>query len=360
MSKTKVLYLVYQSSNLANGGLKSLLGILLNLGNTEPLVFTNMESDFTKKLQAAGIRVVINSPQGNKFAAILKLNLAIKRLLSTEKIKVVHCNDIDALWWGIWAAKWKGAKTIFNIRGVKKPGDKYSLKWYPVNFCDEVIFLSHEMKEELQKRWPGAQSYHSRVSYSVVDEPTPNENALSFDKPLNLLIPAVVRPLKKQLQLLRYLQATKKDLPDSWHFHFVGDLDESDAYCRQCLEIAGQMPETVTMHGYKSNIADWYQTSTLTLIISEREGLCRGMIESLAAGTPVVSMEVTSAREILEGHTCGFLVQQGDYAELLIKVNNLVNNPSLHSQLSQNGKAMAQELFNKAAVVKVYEEAYGS
>ena len=192
----------------------------------------------------------------------------------------------------------------------------------------------------------------------MVEELPAQEANLELAGTNKFLIPAVVRPLKRQLEFLQYLQLNKKDIPAKWHFHFAGDLDVNDEYCKACMEVAATLPELVTMHGYQANINQWYTSADITLIISEREGLCRGMIESISAGTPVISMEVTSAREILEARQCGFVVGQNDYPDLLARINDLINNPSLKSRFSENGMTTRKELFDKSVVIDVYEKAY--
>jgi glycosyltransferase involved in cell wall biosynthesis len=114
----------------------------------------------------------------------------------------------------------------------------------------------------------------------------------------------------------------------------------------------------VTFVGYRADVAAWYRALDVAVIASEREGLARSMIESLAAGTPVVSFDVCSAREILEGHRCGLVVPHGDYAALAERIGTLLHNPSLREALGTTGAAAARTLFDPADVVRGYEAVY--
>jgi len=68
------------------------------------------------------------------------------------------------------------------------------------------------------------------------------------------------------------------------------------------------------------------------------------MIESLACGTPVVSFDVCSAREILVQYNCGRVVPQGDYAGLVRELATLARNTFLRNALGVHGSQTAREL----------------
>jgi glycosyltransferase involved in cell wall biosynthesis len=89
-------------------------------------------------------------------------------------------------------------------------------------------------------------------------------------------------------------------------------------YARRCLETVRRLglEEHARFHGFSDRVTEWYQACHIVLLASRREGLARCMIESLACGTPVVSFDACSAREVLEEHDCGRVVPQGGYAGL--------------------------------------------
>src|SRR5262249_36018612 len=127
---------------------------------------------------------------------------------------------------------------------------------------------------------------------------------------------AAFEPRKAQLDFLKEAAPRlRKLLPQSRVF-FVGDFaPETNDYARRCLaetEEAG-LGEAVTFAGYQSEVNQWYRALDLVVVASRNEGLARCMIESLACGTPVVSFDVCSAREILEEGECGAVVPGGDY-----------------------------------------------
>jgi glycosyltransferase involved in cell wall biosynthesis len=115
----------------------------------------------------------------------------------------------------------------------------------------------------------------------------------------------------------------------------------------------------VTFYDYQNNMDSWYQASAVTLIPFQREGLSRGMIESLSYGTPVISFDVCSAKEILEGDApCGIVVPQDNYEKMISALHDLIKNKEQYNCYSKNGILLSRNLFEKSKVIKVYEDAY--
>jgi len=82
------------------------------------------------------------------------------------------------------------------------------------------------------------------------------------------------------------------------------------------------------------------------------------MIESLACGTPVISFDVASAKEILEDHDCGRVVPQGDYDQLREEIVKLWQNGSLRKEMGQQGVEAARELFDPESIARQYRTLY--
>ena len=82
------------------------------------------------------------------------------------------------------------------------------------------------------------------------------------------------------------------------------------------------------------------------------------MIESLACGTPVVSFDVCSAREVLEAHACGIVVPQGDHAGLAAALAALGRDPARRRALGERGARAARELFDPERMMAAYRELY--
>lgn len=373
-----VLFVFFQTSNKANGGLNSLMEIILNLKQVRPLVVTQRDTDLTKKLVQNGVEVIIlpikSSKKWTKAFNILSFSVSILKLIKKRSIKVIHINDMNSLMHSAFAIKKSKAKVVFNIRDVFEPNRSYGKKWRLVNLCDEVIVLSHNMKVELLRRLPlnkrksWAERFH--VSFSIVNfkrftRPTAEERkqcqtALGFDpNETNLLYVATFGIKKNQLQFIREALPLLRTL--NVKLHFVGDFNpDVNSYAKSCkLAINGEVQDKVVFHGFQSDVETFYKAADLTLVPTLREGMARCMIESLSCGLPVVSFDVSSAEEILTSYSsCGIVVPQGEYQQMVEGIKTLLNDKTKRDAFAQNGFELSRRIFDKTAVVQAYETVY--
>jgi glycosyltransferase involved in cell wall biosynthesis len=207
--------------------------------------------------------------------------------------------------------------------------------------------------------------------YSTVDAerftPVPGEAQVRLRRELNidgkplLTYVASFHPKKAQLPFIeQVLPALVEHHPDVT-VAFVGDFqpNENDR-ARACEEAVDRLGlrDHVRFTGYQSGVEQWYQAADLNILASKKEGLARSMIESLACGTPVVSFDVASAREILEEHDCGRVVPQGDYEQLREAIVKLWQNDSLREEMGQRGAEAARELFDSKKITRQYRRLY--
>lgn len=372
-----VAFVIHQQGNRANGGLESITRLLTNFRRVRPSVITNGHSRFTERWIEAGIDVAITDARASKriprIAAISRDIARYTRRFRSSKPDVVHCNDIQSLVAVAPAAKLTGCKLAFNLRDTKAPGQTYGMKWRTAGLADRVIVLSKEMQRIAEERLPIRKSHREQSVtsiYSAVETPCQLTSVERLalrrslginDDEMAIGYIAGVTPKKQQLQFLERGIPLLTQRRTNAKVYFVGDFDpESDAYserCRQAVDRLG-LHDRVKFVGFSNNIANWYQAIDMTVIASQREGLARCMIESLANGTPVVSFDVCSATEILVGHRCGRVVAQGDYENLIRSIVDLCSSDQDRDRLGQNGITASKCLFDPDLVTRQYEDLY--
>jgi glycosyltransferase involved in cell wall biosynthesis len=243
---------------------------------------------------------------------------------------------------------------------------------------DRLVVLSREMSAYVDRNLPRpfflpehmfapVTMIHSLVDMERMAPPSTEERArlrrelgIGDNTPAVGIMAAFV-PKKQQLELLRYLRNHPTALPGSSSLYFVGDFRPGgDEYSRACLaesQCSG-LEERLRFIGYSPHVADWYRALDVVLVCSREEGLARCMIESLACGTPVVSFDVCSAREVLEAGPCGLVVRQGDFDGLLAALNAIVTDPSTRARFGAAGARLARQLFAPEVVVQAYHQVY--
>ncbi len=105
----------------------------------------------------------------------------------------------------------------------------------------------------------------------------------------------------KALPVLMEAAAKLRERGRPFQLHLLGNGPQQEPM-RQLAARLG-LGECVHFHGAVGHdaIVDWYRAADLTVLCSDSEGLPNVLRESLACGTPFVSSDVGSVREILYG-----------------------------------------------------------
>ncbi len=379
-SLPQVVFVIAQSGNLSNGGVESITQVLEGLRRVEPVVVTQLETPVNGRWVKMGAKVLLWPMTALRPWSLFRANLRMFRLLRLTGARVVHCNDIFALWHTGFGARLGGARVLFNVRNIKPVGARYGWRWRVAKVLSHrQLVLSREMQSRLALRLginDAAPARERRESieyiYSAVDTRRlyPYEAAAHARLRKRLKIAAdcfaigyvgAFEPRKGQLDFIREAGPRLKERLPRAKVYFVGDFDaDRNEYARECLRAVRdlKLEETFSFMGYRREVADWYRAVDLCVVASRNEGLARSMIESLACATPVVSFDVCSAREILEERGCGLVVPEGDYEALVKQIVTLAHQEDVLKQLGSAGAQVTRELFDPQEVVRRYERLY--
>jgi glycosyltransferase involved in cell wall biosynthesis len=88
------------------------------------------------------------------------------------------------------------------------------------------------------------------------------------------------------------------------------------------------------------------------------EGLSNTLLESMAAGVPVVGTLVGGNPEVIENGVSGLLVPPRDAAALAAAIGRLLEDNEFASRLGQEGRRRVAELFSVECSVRNTEQLY--
>ena len=382
------MFAVFQNGSRANGGVESITQVIEGLSETPRLVVTNAETPVTKRWRQADAETVVwplpytsgsswrsggLATMARRLRSLVATNWWTWKTLRRRNVSVVHCNDPAPFWHIAVGARLAGVPLLLNLRDTKSREEGLDLAKYRRRFrlCSRVLVLSREMKqfyEPASRVKRGEARPPIDFIYSVVDfeqmRPLPPEERLALRRELGIAdgtfavgFIATFNDKKNQLGYLCHaVPALSAHCPAAQTF-FVGDFEpKTNPYARSCAEAAAELKieSRVRFAGFCSDVHRWYQACDVVVIPTRKEGLARCMIESLACGTPVVSFDVASAREILEEHQCGRVVPQGSYDELCTEIARLAQSPSLRAELGAAGACLAPRLFSAASCLEKY------
>lgn len=386
MSEPRILFAIHQIGSGADGGIRSIGEMIRAVPEIEKWIATNIESPVTDGLRQAAPVLIWDMPEAGYNQAKSRLgyrlgqvrarianNIRAWRAVRRLRITILHANDHRAFWNTVFGAQLAGAKVILNVRDTMVEGGNVKMWQAALRRCDRFLLLSKEMVAAWRRDLAPASEAPDQADkfaylYSIVDRsrfaPVSPELRVELRRELGIdpARPALAyvgrfEEKKAQLALIREgLPALVAARPDAV-VYFVGDFEPAkDSYAAACAAAVAELGLTdqVRFMGYSPRTADWYRAATLVFLASQREGLARCMIESLACGAAFVSFDVCSAREILEGQDCGSVAPRGDYAALAKVCVELLGNSSRRKHFSARGPAVAAALFDAGINAEAY------
>jgi glycosyltransferase involved in cell wall biosynthesis len=116
---------------------------------------------------------------------------------------------------------------------------------------------------------------------------------------------------------------------------------------------------SVQLLGFRSDTADILAASDIFVLASAHEGFPLALMESMAAGLPVVATAVGGIPEAVDDGVHGLLVAPRDPHALAAAMLRLANDPSLRRRMGEAARASAQQFDIRRAAdrqCEVYEE----
>jgi glycosyltransferase involved in cell wall biosynthesis len=300
-----------------------------------------------------------------------QLSLAAARALML-RADILHGNDIRGARVLLPYARLSRAPLALTLRDTKPEGECYGASWHRIaQRLDALITLSDDMAERVGDRLPVHKSRRFTIN-SIVDldafRPPDSGRRDSLRARLGIgeeecaigMIAGIFEK-KRQFELIRDVLPKLIDLPV--RLHLVGDFDpQTNPYARSCadLVLTHQLQDHVIFHGFRADVADWLAALDIVLVASLREGLARCMIESMACGTPVVSVDVCSAHEMLKRTGAGIVVGRDDWAGLASAVRELSTDLNKRRTMGRAGRKTALAQFSTQRVAQSWHELYAN
>ena len=110
--------------------------------------------------------------------------------------------------------------------------------------------------------------------------------------------------------------------------------------------------------GKRSDIPVILSSLNVSVLCSTNEGFSNVILESMAAGKPVVATKIGGSPEMVTNGVTGYLVPPADSYSLAKAIINLLNEPNKAEEMGKAGRKIAQEKFTTEAMVKNYEKLY--
>jgi glycosyltransferase involved in cell wall biosynthesis len=319
---------------------------------------------YAQMLTQHGIPFFIPSPffEGGKIQKTIGLLRFLLKIRSFRPHIIMPFNNLpNKVCGAVW--KWTGAKTcIWNQRdeGRDITGgfiEKLALKYTPI-----FVSNSEEGKKFLQKTF-NIESEVITIIYNGVRLARPKLPKEEWKKKLNIDSSSLAAVMVANLTQYKDHQTLLK----AWK----SVIQSASLQRKPVLVVAGKKCETykplkdyvhvnqlepyVRFPGFVDDVPGLLKACDLGIFSSKFEGCPNGILESMAAGLPVVATDITGAREAL-GEDYPFLVPKDNSEVFAQKIIAFLSDPKMRQTYGAQNFKRVSELFSLERMTLCYQQ----
>ncbi len=306
----------------------------------------------------------------------LRQQLRLARDLRRSRIDIVHTYGFYTNVFGIPAARLAGVKAI--VASIRDTGDHLSVMQRRVHrlvcrFADGILVNSDAILQRLVQE--GYSPQRIRVIPNGIDvarfsgKSERGRLRLEFGFPPGAPLVAVLSRLSRLKGVEYFLEAAATiatRFPEV-RFAVVGESRVAEngeivqgAYRRELEAYADRLglKGRVAFTGVRLDVPELLAEMTVSVLPSLSEGLSNTILESMAAGVPVVATEVGGNPEAVQHGVTGLLVPPRDSEALARAIIALIENRDLATRLAQAGRQHIIERFSNIRMVHETERFY--
>jgi glycosyltransferase involved in cell wall biosynthesis len=278
----------------------------------------------------------------------------LRRSLEQIGAGVLCCHGYKADLLGRLAARAAGIPVVAVSHGWTGENPKVRLYERLDRFClrrmDVLVGVSHAQVDKIRRagvREDRSVVIHDAIRADRFEMTDPRDRELlirHFRKPPRRLVGAAGRlsPEKGFTDLVDAAQVVIKTDPSAG-FVLFGDGILRDALARQ-IERRG-LTSRFVLPGFRADLDRFLPHFDLIALPSYTEGLPNIVLESFAAGVPVVATAVGGTPELVEDGVNGYLVPPGDAAAMARCIHGLLNSETERRLMGLQGRQRVLEEF---------------
>lgn len=146
------------------------------------------------------------------------------------------------------------------------------------------------------------------------------------------------------LQAWKPIEKTYSD----WFLRIVG---EGPKRAELEAQIESQGLKRVVLAGATNNVLDEYEAASIFVLSSRYEGLPLALIEAMWSGLPCIAFDCPQGPAELLAEDRGWLVPDGDIAELTAQIAYALSHPEEALKRAQKAQSFAQTTYSEAAIM---------
>lgn len=177
-----------------------------------------------------------------------------------------------------------------------------------------------------------------------------------------------VVPIKDVKGFIRAVPGLSIHVPDLkvW---IIGSTDQDPLYGQECVELVENtlLQDVIEFKPHQA-MEEVFPNIKILVLSSIRESMPLVILESLAAGVPVVATDVGACKEMIIGLTeeeqalgpAGKIVQVADSKALEMAIIEILQDPKLWAQMSNSAIKRAEKFYDQKIMIEKYKILYES
>lgn len=327
--------------------------------------------EFLSHVEARGIHVSEYPVRRLYGVRALMEELRFCRSLRRRRIDIVHTYNFYPNVFALAAARL--TRTPVVIASIRDTG-AYLTKWQRVVQQAACLFAHHILvNAEAVKQWLVAEGYspHNitviRNGLDLSRFPVTGPDFSLRDElgvPRNAPLVAMLARLDRQKGVEDFLDAAARVAAriENAHFLIIGDnaFASRHDYRRELEATTARLGLTgrVVFTGFRLDVPRLLSQVAVSVLPSFSEGLSNTLLESMAAGVPVVATRVGGNPEVVEHGATGWLVEPGDRDALAQAILSILEAPDLAASFSSRARERVAEQFSLTRMVQETESFY--
>ena len=332
--------------------------------------------DLANGLAESGCEVFLLSPISRSPALLRRLRADVHRLempwegsprgeaghsaLFRSSRRIIHRHGIEVVsghgrMFGVYlAARLAGVPMFWTFHGADAPAYRSSLRFRLT--ARAFLFLSKDPNLRLLIAAAAAERIGTVVN-GIAD--LGGLLALPPPQPKNQLRIGFVGRLEKIKGVwdLPALAGLLREKRVPFELTIFGSGSQGQPLAR-AFHRAGFTADQVVFAGYQPDPRQIYSQADVTVQLSRKEWLGSTIIESCAAGRPVVAYMAGGNPEILQDGRGGYLTPAGDVAAVARVLEQFWRDPALLAQMGGEARAMAASKFTAGRMVREYVDLF--
>jgi len=371
--RIKILYVIGQ---LGRGGAERQTAELvkrLPRDLFEPVVCCLHGSDVLgDEIEDAGVRLIYME---KKRGVLSGTTFRLADLIRRERPAVLHSYLFSANWRSLLAGRLMRVPLIISsVRNVDIHSKSATvvIEWALAGLTDRVIANAGAVKDHVSRRHlipaekihvvyngvslaraNGQRGGEAGITGGHEDEAAPGADRASACAEASgrggcVAMIASLTPKKDHGTFLEAVKLITKDAPEA-RFRIIGGGPLHDELARRVTSMG--LSDVVQLAGARDDIGALLSEIDVSVLTSLKEGCSNVVLESMAAGCPLVVTDVGGNRELIESGVTGYLVPPRDAAGIARHVLELLRDPDLRHRMGEAGRARVRSRFTAGRMV---------